>query len=116
MKKKLFSVGFLGGFVNGLLGSGGGMICVPLLRQKLMNVQVAHACTVCAMLSASIVSIAVYWKNGLIDFNLAWPYMFGGLLAAPIGVFLLKKAKPSVLRKSFAVFMIYCGVRILLNT
>lgn len=112
MKKKLILIGCITGILNGLLGGGAGMLCVPLLRKTLQDEKGAHAYTVATILSASLISAAIYWIYGHIQIADSWHYVLGGILAAPIGVFLLKKAKPSFIRKGFAVFMIYCGLRI----
>ena len=112
MKKKLMLIGCITGIVNGLLGGGAGMLCVPLLRKVLQEDKSAHAYTVATILAASLVSTAIYWLYGHIQLTESWKYVLGGVMAAPIGVFLLKKAKPSFIRKSFAIFMIYCGLRI----
>lgn len=115
MKKKLLSIGILTGVLNGMLGGGAGMLCVPLLRKQFGDEKKAHAYTVSTVLAASIVSAIIYMIYGQIDYSMSWRYLLGGVLSVPIGVFLLKKAKPSFIRKSFAVFMIYCAVRIFMN-
>mgnify|MGYP003295324866 CR=1 FL=1 len=115
MKKKLTGIGLATGILNGLLGGGAGMLCVPLLRKQFEDEKSAHPYTVATILAASLVSTVIYAWNGQIEFGMTWRYLLGGALAAPIGVFLLKKAKPSFVKKSFAVFMIYCAVRILLD-
>lgn len=115
MKKKLAVTGFFVGILNGLIGGGAGMLCVPLLRKQLQDEKGAHAYTVATILAASAVSVVVYILHGQVDFGMSWKYLLGGALAAPLGVFLLKKAKPSFIKKSFAVFMIYCAVRIFLD-
>jgi uncharacterized membrane protein YfcA len=115
MKKKLVIIGLATGILNGLIGGGAGMLCVPLLRKQMNEEKGAHAYTVATILSASAISMIVYAIHGQIDFGMSWKYLIGGILAAPIGVFLLKKAKPSFIKKSFAVFMIYCAVRIFID-
>ena len=48
MKKKLFSLwGTLAGFLNGMLGAGGGMVVVPILKTRLSEKQ-AHATEILA--------------------------------------------------------------------
>lgn len=50
MKKKLFSLwGTLAGFLNGMLGAGGGMVVVPILKTRLSEKQ-AHATSVAVIL------------------------------------------------------------------
>ena len=112
MKKKLSIIGLVTGILNGLLGGGAGMLCVPLLQKALQDDKKAHAYTVATILSASVISVIIYTLCGHISFSRSWLYILGGMVAAPVGVFLLKKAKPSLMRKCFALFMIYCGLRI----
>lgn len=108
-------IGACTGILGGLLGGGAGMICVPLLRRAGNEEKAAHAYSVATVFAACAVSVVVYAICGEISFQESWTYLLGGALAAPIGVFLMKKAKPDLLMKGFALFMIYCGVRVLWN-
>lgn len=119
-KKKWFLDIFWGGiigFVNGFLGSGGGMLVVPVL-EKLKNYhnKEAHATALAVILPLSVVSAVVYSFN----FNLDWTTI--GVLSASVtaggvlGCFCLKKFSGKTIRIIFAVLMLGAGVYSILST
>ena len=114
MIKKVF-IGLGTGFINGLLGGGAGLVCVPLMKSVYKDDKKAHAYTVATVFAATIVSTVIYWFNGNIDMPGSWRYILGGAIASPIGVFLLQKANSKFLRKAFAVFLLYSAVRMFIN-
>ena len=98
MKKKLFSLwGTLAGFLNGMLGAGGGMVVVPILKTKLS------------------VSALFYLQQGAVSVYDAWPYLLWGLLGSAIGVVLMKKLSGNMLRKIFALMMLWAGIRLIIR-
>lgn len=103
------------GLVNGLLGSGGGMIAVPLLERGGVEPNRAHATSVAMMLPLSAVSAAFYLWDGKVTFADALPYIPGGIVGSIIGVFLLRKVRPELLRRIFGGVAVYSGLRILLK-
>lgn len=103
------------GLVNGLLGGAAGLICVPLIKAAMKEGNKAHAYTVVTVLAASFVSAITYLLAGNLDFNQALPYIIGGVIAAPIGVKLLRKINSTVLSKLFALFLLYCSIRMLIH-
>ena len=107
--------GFLIGIVNGLLGAGGGMIAVPLLKKLGLEQKEAHACAVAVILPISLVSAAFYIINDYVNLNDAIIYIPAGLLGAVLGTYCLKKISPYWLKRIFGGFMIYAGVRLLLK-
>ncbi|MBR7132931.1 MAG: sulfite exporter TauE/SafE family protein [Clostridia bacterium] len=103
------------GVVNGLLGAGGGMIAVPLLKKMGLEQREAHANAVAIILPISIVSAVLYLIKDYVKISDAIPFIPTGLLGAFIGTLILKKIKPSWLKRIFAVFMLYAGIRLLLR-
>lgn len=115
MKKVLFWLGgALSGFLNGLLGAGGGMIIVPMLRKK-VDTKKAHATSIAIILPITIVSALFYYNKGIVSFSDANPYILWGLLGSIIGILILSKIKSNILRKIFAILMIWCGWRLLIR-
>lgn len=107
--------GALAGLVNGLFGGGGGMILVPLLLRWIKtDEKTAFASSVAIILPICMVSAGVYWYRGLLRFGQALPYALGGLAGGLIGGKLFQKTSPVLLRRVFALFLIYGGVRCLL--
>lgn len=113
MKKKLFSLwGALAGFLNGMLGAGGGMVAVPILKTKLSEKQ-AHATSVAVILPICIVSALSYLQQGTVSLYNALPYLAWGLVGSAIGVVLMKKLSGNMLRKIFALMMLWAGIRLI---
>jgi len=107
--------GLAAGLINGLLGSGGGMIAVPVLEHAGVNESNAHATSVAIMLPLSAVSALFYLRGGSVTFADALPYIPGGIIGALLGVLLLRRVRPSLLRRLFGVVAVYSGLRILLG-
>lgn len=100
------------GTVNGLLGGGGGMICVPLLNGVCgENTKVSHATTVLVILPVCIASAAVYWLSGKFDLVGEIPVIIGVVIGGAIGSVLLKVLKGRAISVIFALIMIAAGVR-----
>ncbi len=114
MLKKVF-IGLGTGMLNGLLGGGAGLVCVPLMKTIYKEEKKAHAYTVATVFAATIVSTIIYWYNGNIDIQSSWKYILGGIIAAPIGVLLLQRINSKILRKAFALFLLYSAVRMFIN-
>lgn len=110
------ALGGLGaGLINGLLGSGGGMIAVPMLERSGVEASRAHATSVAIMLPLSAVSAVFYIRQGNVGFADALPYIPGGVIGALLGVLLLRRIRPALLRRLFGGVAVYSGLRILLG-
>lgn len=113
MKKKLFSLwGIVAGFLNGLLGAGGGMAVVPILQTKI-DLRQSHATCVAIILPMCIVSTVIYLINGTVTFFDAAPFLIWGVIGAFIGTVFLAKFKPIIIRKIFAILMLWAAYRLL---
>ena len=114
---KLFTaVAGLGiGLVNGLLGAGGGMLAVPLLKKMGLSQKQAHANAVAVILPISILSATMYIFKDYVNLNDSFIYIPTGLLGAVAGTYILKKISPLWLKRIFGGFMLYAGIRLLLK-
>lgn len=108
-------IGLLGGFLNGLFGSGGGLAVVPLLEHDGVEAKEAHATSVAIIFVLSILTGLMYWHQGLIDFSLAWKYIPSGFVGAIIGATLLKKIPNDLLRRIFGLIILISAVRMLIK-
>ncbi|MGN1163007.1 MAG: TSUP family transporter [Christensenellales bacterium] len=103
------------GLVNGFLGGGGGMFCVPIL-QKLyaLKTKEAHSTALVVMLPLSIVSSVIYLLNNNVDmFSLGLSgigVLFGGI----VGAVFLKKIKSKWIMLAFAIIMLAAGIKMVL--
>lgn len=115
-KTKYLITGALGGLANGFFGSGGGLFLVPLFTKwtKLPE-KSAFATSVAVILPLSIISAVIYFFKGALDLSGAWPYFIGGVIGGIISGITFKKVPINILRKAFALLIIYGGVRALFN-
>ena len=115
MKIKGLLGGATAGFVNGLLGSGGGMITVPALGREGLERKKAHCTSLAVMLPLSAVSAGLYLTSGSVSFQDALPYMPGGVIGAIVGGMIMKRMSPKLLRRVFGAFALWAGIRLLLR-
>lgn len=102
------------GLANGFFGGGGGMILVPLLiRNCGLDQRKAFATSVAIILPLCIVSSILYWLRGELDVLLALPYLVGGLIGGFLGGKWFKGVNMVWLRRLFALFILYGGVKAL---
>ncbi len=113
MSKLICSIyGFISGIINGLLGAGGGMVLVPILK-KHIDIKKAHATSVCIIFPICVTSSISYILNGKVTINDTLPYLFWGVIGAIIGTIFLQKINGNLLKKIFSLLMIWAGIRLL---
>ena len=114
--KIFFSIlGGLTGFANGLFGSGGGVIAVPMLNSADIEQKKAHATSLALTLPFSVVSMIFYASKNSFDLFDALPLIPFGLIGAVIGSVFLKKIPAKPLKIIFGVFLIIAGGRMILK-
>ena len=101
------------GLINGLLGTGGGILAVTMFRKQGLNVNQAHAHAIGLMLPLSIISLSLLLLQNKQDVLHYWPLIFPTLIGALVGSRLLKKITPKHLRLLFTVLILYSAVHIL---
>jgi len=125
MRKFLEKIGFLAaGVVNGLLGSGGGLLSLVILRkqaeedrqdsqQKAGLIQAIQATSLALVWPMCAVSALVYTANGMADWPVVGWVTLGLTLGAAGGIFLLKKMQSKLIDAALALLMLYTGARML---
>ena len=114
-KGKLAVAGILAGLVNGCFGGGGGMVMAPLLMNWCgLEEKRALATCVAVILPLCVLSAAICVLRGGFDWLLALPYLIGGGIGGALGGLLFGKVSGLWLRRLFALFLLYGGVRYLL--
>ena len=107
--------GTAAGAANGLLGAGGGMVLIPLLRLfGLADDRELFASAIAVMLPVSLVSFLIYLCRGTVDFIAALPYCAGGLAGGRLGGLFYKKIPTKWLHRALGILMIWGGIRLLL--
>ena len=116
--KQQFRFGVAGaaaGFVNGAFGGGGGMVLAPMLTLWCgMEQKQALATCVAIILPLCALSAAVQMLWGSFDWLSAAPYLIGGGIGGALGGLMFRKVNVLWLRRLFAAFLLYGGVRYLL--
>ncbi len=115
MKKKeiiiYIVIGFIAGLINGILGSGGGIILVLgyefLLKKSAKNSQ---ATSMLIIFPISIVTIIIYSKSINIDINLLVYILLGTLVGCIIGSKLLFRLKNKYVHIIFGTMLIVSGI------
>ena len=116
-KYKAAIAGAVAGIVNGTFGAGGGMLLFPLLIGWLkLDEKKALATSVAIILSLSALSAFVHVRQGgLSDSGISvWPFLVGGLIGGCIAGMTFGKVNSLWLRRAFALFVLYGGIRALL--
>ncbi len=116
--KKSMQIAVIGtaiGLVNGILGAGGGMLAVPLLKKIGFSQKESHTNAIAIILPITIVSAAIYLFEDFVEIKDSLIYIPTGLLGAVLGSYILKKISPKWLKRIFGILMVYAGVRLLIK-
>ncbi|MBQ7667841.1 MAG: sulfite exporter TauE/SafE family protein [Clostridia bacterium] len=106
-------VGIVAGFVNGLFGSGAGMIILPTLISVFnMDDVKSRGTTIMSVLFLSIISSIFYFKS-VGSLQIMWYVSVGGIVGGIIGAKLVKYIPRGILKISLSLFLIFSGIRIL---
>lgn len=113
--RRYLLAGGLAGLANGFFGGGGGSILVPVLtRYCKLDQRRAFATSVAVILPLCVLSVAVYFVRGGLDFMTALPYLIGGTIGGWLGGKWFKGVRMDWLRRAFGLLLIYGGVKNLL--
>lgn len=103
------------GLANGLFGGGGGMVFLPILsRSGALSQRQLFATCVGVIFPVCLVSAAVYFFRSDLSLLTALPYLLGGLAGGYLGGRLYGRVPVVWLRRLFALFLFYAGVKYLL--
>ena len=107
--------GAAAGFANGLFGGGGGMVFLPLMsRSSALSRRQLFATCVAVIFPVCAISAGVYWLRGGFAISQALPYLLGGLVGGALGGKLYGRVSTRWLKRLFALFLFYAGVKYLL--
>ena len=114
MKKiRLALLGAAVGTVNVLIGAGGGILAVSILKKSRLGQKEAQANAVAVILPLTVISLIIYAKSEYVNLTGSlWilPFAAAGAL---LGTLVFKKLSAKALRIIFGLFMIWAGARLL---
>ena len=119
MKKNKFGfnikntiIGILTGFINGIFGSGGGTLLVPILNNIIkIEEHKSHATALSVIIFLSSASSVIYISKGTYGIGLTLQVACGSIIGGIIGAKLLSKLTGKFLRISFGIIMIIAALR-----
>lgn len=127
-KNLLLILGGLGaGFINGLLGAGGGILLVFIMGWILaptegggsealpLDKRDIFANALAAMLPVTVVSVISYASRGDIHLEGAETYVFPAVIGGIGGAWLLDRLRFETVRRLFAILVIVSGIAMLLK-
>ena len=105
-------IGIFTGFVNGIFGSGGGTLLVPILNNIVkVEEHKSHATALSIIVFLSTTSSVIYICRGTYDVNLTIQAAIGSVIGGIIGARILCKVTGKFLRIGFGIIMIIAALR-----
>lgn len=86
----ILGLGWMGGFLSGMLGVGGGVIITPALMVLGVPPLIAVASQVNHSIGTNLTGLLNYRRNNDVDFRLGGILLIGGIIGAILGVYLLR--------------------------
>ncbi len=104
------AIGFASGIISGM-GIGGGAILIPALS-FLMDTpqQQAQMINLLFFIPTATAALIKHKKEGNIDFKVAKPVIFYGVIGAVLGAFIAVNMEADLLRKFFGGFLFFMGI------
>ncbi len=114
-RTKCLIIGTCAGAANGFFGAGGGLFLVPLFTGWLgIEQKQAFATSVAVIFPLSAVSVLIYLRSGSLPLSFSAPYLLGGAIGGLFSGLLFSRVSVPLLRKAFALLLIWGGIRAVL--
>lgn len=108
-------IGLIAGFINGLFGSGAGMIVLPgLMSVMKLDSKVARGTALFILVVVSIISCFFYASN-ISDYKALWFITAGGIFGGVVGSRLSKVIPEDIASLILGIMMITSGIRMLVR-
>jgi len=110
-------IGLTAGLVSGALGVGGGIIIVPSLILFLgFSQHMAQGTSLAILLlPTGILAVMQYYKNGFVDFKVAFILMLLFVIGAYLGSIISVNIPDKMLRKIFGIFMLLVSIKMIIG-
>ena len=105
-------IGLFTGFINGVFGSGGGTLLVPILNNILkVEEHKSHSTALAIIIFLSTTSSIIYISKGTFDMGLTLQAAVGSIIGGIIGAKLLIKVNGKFLRISITLLkLFFCAI------
>jgi len=105
-------IGIFTGFINGIFGSGGGTLLVPILNNIVkIEEHKSHATALSIIIFLTSASSVIYISKGTYDVSLTLKVAIGSIIGGILGAKILSKVTGKFLRISFGTIMIIAALR-----
>ena len=115
-RSMLFALaGILSGIVNGLLGTGGGILTVLFLskiyaKDSSYSTKDIFAITLCSSVIMSMASLLFYLSSGCFSVSDSALYMLAAVPGGVLGAILLEKLSSKTMKLIFALLVVWAGI------
>jgi len=104
--------GLFAGFLSGTIGSGGGLLFVPIMTVGFrMAQQIAQGTSLAAVIPTAIVGGVTHMRQGNVLRDAAIWLGIGGVGGALLGALVAVEVPEQILARSFGVFLIFSAYR-----
>ena len=114
-EKQTALAGAAAGFINGLLGAGGGLVLIPLMQiftkpkeEELFPMSVSIMLPICIV---SLITTEI--QSGGLPYQVAWPFLLGGFIGGCLAGLLGKKIPVPWLHRGLGIMILWGGIRYL---
>lgn len=105
-------IGIFTGFINGIFGSGGGTLLVPILNNIVkIEEHKSHATALAIIIFLTSASSVIYISKGTYDISSTLKVSIGSIIGGILGAKLLSKVTGKFLRITFGSIMIIAAIR-----
>ncbi len=115
----LIGIGFAVGLLSGFFGIGGGFLIVPgLMLATGMPLTIAIGTSLVAVAAFGAATAASYAVSGLVDWQIAGIFVFGGLIGGIAGIALgnILAAREQALNVVFAGLVVAVGIYVVVRS
>lgn len=120
-RSMLFALaGILSGIVNGLLGTGGGILTVLFLskiyaKDSSYSTKDIFAITLCSSVIMSMASLLFYLSSGCFSVSDSALYMLAAVPGGVLGAILLEKLSSKTMKLIFALLVLWAGISMMIK-
>ena len=106
--------GAAAGVINGLLGTGGGLLLVPILtRCTHLDEKEIFPCSVSIILPICVTTLLINSRQSTFPLQEAWPYLLGSVAGGILAAFIGQRIPVKWLHRTLGILIIWGGIRYL---